>query len=1041
MDDLTRTGVDDDGEPTADHPPVDPSLDPPVDPAAVQLADPDPDPEPSLAPESEPGPDLPERISLDDPEHPAHHVRNWVSWSIVLGAAVLVFISLNPRLLLTDSTPTGGDMGAHVWGPRFLTDHLLPSLRVAGWTPDWYAGFPAYAFYMVVPSLFIVWLSAGSGMWDGSAAAIVVGLALRLLLLAGIVAVVRDLLGRAGNRWFRPLVWIGAVFAVGLLLPIPYNVAFKLVSVSGLVTLPIAVFLFGRAARVPFPGPPILALGSLFFIYDKGFTILGGNGASTMAGEFAFSISLSFAFVYLAVVFRGVRTGADRALGAALFAMTILTHLIPAIFVFIATVVMLFVRREDRTPWWDANVAGRVVAAAMVGVTLLVLAPGDRVPLLGDLIDTAFPQWLFPGLASLVALALFTGFEPVPGSFIDDRARRRTYLGGALVVSGLAVVGALVAGVDPWTWVLLAIAVVLALFAGWDTRLLRWGVVVGPVGFLLAAFWFVPFYGNSMHMNDMGWEKYTRYTDYLLADPSLDSGGMPYRNLVFALAGLGVLLVLIHRVRLGYFLALTVMAFAWIFRFFPQYRLWNARLLPFYYLALYLLAALAVALVVRSVAIALQEWWQRREEPAWVAAFGAGLVAVVVLVVMLGAFSWLPGGTSGVDPDNPKRAVYSWGGIDFETTIVHSWASWNYAGLEGKDAYPEFAGVMEMMQSVADEHGCGRALWEYEGELQRYGTPMALMLLPYFTDGCVGSMEGLYFESSTTTPFHFLTQSELSIGPSRAQRDLPYSAFDIDRGVSHLQMMGVRYYMATTDEAIAAARGEPRLTEVAAETFTYLDSATNAPVEQTWVVFLVADSEVVTALPNEPVVLSDADDHIDGWVYAKEPTEVAAPVEGQPRAPKEPGPAVLWFNDPSRWDVLLASSGPDNWQRVPSTATDLPVTANPDVTVSAVELGTDSVSFRVDEVGVPVLVRVSYFPNWSVDGAEGPFRVTPNFMVVVPTDNEVTLSYGRSPWEWLGLLATVVGLLLLGRLMVLDRNRRLAADRVDGVDRASAEVE
>jgi hypothetical protein len=316
---------------------------------------------------------------------------------------------------------------------------------------------------------------------------------------------------------------------------------------------------------------------------------------------------------------------------------------------------------------------------------------------------------------------------------------------------------------------------------------------------------------------------------------------------------------------------------------------------------------------------------------------------------------------------------------------------------------------------------------------------MALMLLPYFTDGCVGSMEGLYFESSTTTPFHFLTQSELSIGPSRAQRDLPYSSFDIDKGVSHLQMMGVKYYMATSPDAITAARGEPRLTEVAAETFTYLDSATNAPVEQTWVVFLVADSEIVTALPNEPVVLSDADDHIDGWVYEKEPTEVAAPVEGQPRPPKEPGPAVLWFNDPSRWDVLLATSGPDNWQRIPSTATDVPVTANPDVTVSDVELGTDSVSFRVDEVGVPVLVRVSYFPNWSVDGAEGPFRVTPNFMVVVPTDNEVTLSYGRSPWEWVGLLATVIGLLLLGRLMVLDRNRRLAADRAERAAAAEAE--
>lgn len=1039
MDDLTRDGAVGDDEPAAD-----PSL---SDPTAVAVIDPSVEPDDvhdhlvdSDDTEGEPTPF--ERVSIDDPDHSERSLQDWVSWTIVLGAALLVFISLNPRLLLTDSTPTGGDMGAHVWGPRFLTDHLLPALRVTGWSPDWYAGFPAYNFYMVVPSLFIVWLAAGSGMWDGSTFGIVVGLAARLLFLAGVVFGTRELLRRVGDRWFRPLVWVGAVFLVGLALPIPYNIAFKLVSVSGLVTLPIAVLLFGRAARVPFPGPPILALGSLFFIYDKGFTILGGNGASTMAGEFAFSISLTFAFLYLAVMFRGIRAGGDRALGAVLFGMTILTHLIPAIFVFVVTVVALFVRREDRTPWWDASVAGRVVAGILVAVTLLVLVPGDRVPVIGDLIDTAFPQWLFPALASLVALALFTGFQPSPASFIADPSRRRSYLGVALVVSGLVVVGASVVGVNRWTWALLAIAIVLAIFAGWDSRLLRWGVIVGPVGFLLAAFWFVPFYGNSMHMNDMGWEKYTRYTDYLLADPSLDSGGMPYRNLVFALAGLGVLLALIHRVRLGYYLALTVLAFAWIFRFFPQYRLWNARLLPFYYLALYLLAALALALVVRSVAIALQEWWQRREEPAWVGAFGAGLVAIVTLIVMMGAFSWLPGGQAGVDPTNPKRAIYSWAGIDFETTIVHNWASWNYAGLEGKDAYPEFAGVMEMMQSVADEHGCGRAMWEYESDLQRYGTPMALMLLPYFTDGCVGSMEGLYFESSTTTPFHFLNQSELSVAPSRAQRDLPYSAFDIERGVSHLQMMGVKYYMATSDEAIAAARGEDRLTEVAAETFTYLDSTTGAPVEQTWAVFEVADADIVTALPNEPVVLSDADDHIDGWVYAKEEEgDVVELADGQPRPPKAPGPAVLWYNDPAAWDVLLATSGPDGWQRAPSTATEMPVTANPDVTVSDVRLGTDTVSFRVDEVGVPVLVRVSYFPNWQVDGADGPFRVTPNFMVVVPTQNEVTLSYGRSPWDFVGLLATLIGLALVGWLMVLDHRRRLEFAGVGpGIDSTFATV-
>ncbi len=50
-----------------------------------------------------------------------------------------------------------------------------------------------------------------------------------------------------------------------------------------------------------------------------------------------------------------------------------------------------------------------------------------------------------------------------------------------------------------------------------------------------------------------------------------------------------------------------------------------------------------------------------------------------------------------------------------------------------------------------------------------------------------------------------------------------------------------------------------------------------------------------------------------------------------------------------------------------------------------------SISFDVDQVGVPVLVKVSYFPNWKVEGAEGPYRVAPNQMIVVPTENDVEL--------------------------------------------------
>ena len=48
-------------------------------------------------------------------------------------------------------------MGAHVWWPAYLRDHLLP-WRVAGWSPDFYAGFPAGQFYFPVPALMIIGL-------------------------------------------------------------------------------------------------------------------------------------------------------------------------------------------------------------------------------------------------------------------------------------------------------------------------------------------------------------------------------------------------------------------------------------------------------------------------------------------------------------------------------------------------------------------------------------------------------------------------------------------------------------------------------------------------------------------------------------------------------------------------------------------------------------------------------------------------------------------------------------------------------------------
>ena len=139
-----------------------------------------------------------------------------------------------------------------------------------------------------------------------------------------------------------------------------------------------------------------------------------------------------------------------------------------------------------------------------------------------------------------------------------------------------------------------------------------------------------------------------------------------------------------------------------------------------------------------------------------------------------------------------------------------------------------------------------------------------------------------------------------------------------------------------------------------------------------------------------------------------------------------------WFQHPDEWAAMPADDGPSAWQRV-SVQVDLerregepgdsgrkvdivepvepiePVTLPP-IEVSDVRIEQQSLSFSVDQVGVPVVVKVSYFPNWEASGALGPYRIGPNMMVVVPTANDVELTYGRSNVDWMFTLLTVVGI-------------------------------
>lgn len=308
-----------------------------------------------------------------------------------------------------------------------------------------------------------------------------------------------------------------------------------------------------------------------------------------------------------------------------------------------------------------------------------------------------------------------------------------------------------------------------------------------------------------------------------------------------------------------------------------------------------------------------------------------------------------------------------------DTRPLREWAQWNYSGFEAKEA------PWDLVRSLG-ELPPGRIDWEDNAALLSYGTPHAFTLLPYWTSHAV--LGGLLIESSLTGPFYLRIRDETSPGrATRRELVLPKPhPTDYASGFRHLALFGVPWYVAISPEARTGARAVPGVEEV-------LDLPTAS-------VFHIPDAELVTVAAREPVVLESGD-------FMEE--------------------AIAWFDGGGReGGPLLARDGPSEWVRVANadealarSETATPGGFGPDGAVSAVTLGPEAVSFHTTAVGRPHLVKVSYFPNWRAEGADGPWWVAPSLMLVVPTSEDVRLVF-RPAWvERLGLGLTVAGVLVV----------------------------
>ncbi|MCH7900231.1 MAG: hypothetical protein IH818_04885 [Acidobacteria bacterium] len=744
---------------------------------------------------------------------------------LVVGASLIIFIVMNPWLIFTANTPTGGDMGAHVFGPAYLRDNLLSEGRILGWSNDWFAGFPAFYFYFPLPSLVIV-------AFD---------------------------------------------------LALPYGVAFKLVTVLGLLALPPAIYFHTRAMKLNRHVALIAAGAGVVFAFLESFSIYGGNVASTLAGEFSYSWSFALSLVYLGLLMKAVRDDRRYAKWAALaLALTALSHVL-------TTIVVIF--------------------------------------------------------ASLFVLAWKKG------------------LWRTLVV---------------WFW-----------------------------GFAIAAFWALPLLARIGLTSDMAWTPLSRWEEifpvelWLLLPIAIPGAIWALRKTSRAAPMIGATLLPVI-----YYPLPTVLPDLFPDMFGGQrWKLWNGRLLPYWYFGVAFFAAIGFGAAVV---------WMSRRLPSQVSKLWASLVFGVAFAV-----------AAGLMADSTEFPPWAWGvvtavgigvvaasllapamvntrnfltttavaivvlGATAGVTFIDGWARWNYEGYEAKESWPEYESLMVELDRLPD----GRVMWENNSGLNQYGTPMSPMLIPYWTEGSQKSMEGLYFESSLTTPFHFINHSEMSFKSSNPIPGLKYHVFDMERGLKHMDVYGVDYYVSFTPEAAEKALG--------------IDEFELVTTTEPFQIFRLPDTQLVEAATHLPAVYEVPDPSLfrsltgSGSVTGR---------DGEP-LPSFHDMALEWYEDVDEMDRWVVADGPAEWPRIESIGerpdTEIDVPQNP---VSNIVLEDHRISFTTKAVGVPHVVKISYFPNWKATGADGPWRATPSLMVVVPTDNDVVIEFQDTWAESSGQILTVIGL-------------------------------
>ncbi len=316
---------------------------------------------------------------------------------------------------------------------------------------------------------------------------------------------------------------------------------------------------------------------------------------------------------------------------------------------------------------------------------------------------------------------------------------------------------------------------------------------------------------------------------------------------------------------------------------------------------------------------------------------------------------------------------------------VPAWTKWNYEGFQAKPAWPQFEHINRSLKGTFQDP---RVVFEHSESHDAFGSTRAFESLPLFAGRA--TLEGLYMQASVSAPFVFYIQSQLSEQTSEPFPQYSYTTMSYPKARKRLEMFNVGELVLRSTAAKTAAR--------AAEGYRLIQSFGEY---ETWRV-TTNPGRYAVPLENEPILF-----RTDNWKFI----------------------SYQWFMDDDLLDRHLvfldkpASTPPRPFKVVADSLDKLPRvpidTAGCKVDAT---IRNEEILIRTNWIGKPLLVKMSYHPNWKVEGADAIYLVSPSFMLIYPKQERVRLYYARGAADKAGMALTGLGILLVLINLPLLRN-------------------